>query len=56
MYGWNDLKKAIAVTASTVECPVLGCGETVERQRKTFLKEARFTVSVQQRGIPLSVS
>lgn len=46
MYGWNDLKKAIAVTASTVECPVLGCGETVERQRKTFLKEARFTCPV----------
>ncbi len=46
MYGWNDLKKTIAITASTVECPVLGCGETVERQRKTFLKEARFTCPV----------
>lgn len=46
MYGWNDLKKTIAITATTVECPVLGCGELVERQRKTFLKETRFTCPV----------
>jgi len=46
MYGWNNLKKAIAVTATTVECPVLGCGNTVERQRKTLLKETRFTCPV----------
>lgn len=46
MLGWNDLKNTIAVTASTVECPVLGCGEIAERQQKTFLKQARFTCPV----------
>ena len=43
MYGWNNLKKTIAISATTVECPVLSCGQIVERQRKNFLKEARFT-------------
>lgn len=46
MYGWNDLKKTIGITAATVECPVLDCGKSVERQRKTFLKEARFICPV----------
>jgi hypothetical protein len=43
MYGWNNLKKNIAISPTAVECPVLGCGQQVERQRKTFLKEERFT-------------
>lgn len=46
MLGWNDLKKHIAVTESTVECPVSDCSEKVERQRRTFQKETRFTCPV----------
>lgn len=46
MYGWNDLKRTIAVTASRVECPVLGCVKKVDRQRKTFRKQTRFICPV----------
>lgn len=39
--GWNDLKKRITITPATVQCPVLCCGEFVERQRTKFLTETR---------------
>jgi len=43
MYGWNNLKKIIAISPTMVEWPVLDCRALVERQRKTFRMEARFT-------------
>lgn len=54
MYGWNTLKKTIDITPTKVECPVLGCQERVERQRKRFLKESRFIC--QKHGICISPS
>lgn len=41
MLGRRNLKPAIEITATSVECPVLGCSERVERQRRTFRREAR---------------
>jgi hypothetical protein len=40
--GIKELKEKIEVTESTVECPVKGCTEKVERQRGVFKKENRF--------------
>lgn len=42
MLGIEELKRQIEVTATTVECPVKGCTEKVERQRHSFRKENRF--------------
>lgn len=42
MFGADELKGRIEITESTVECPVKGCRERVERQRQTFKKEERF--------------
>ncbi len=42
MFGWNDLKERIALTDATVECPVRDCDTIVERQRRTFRREAKF--------------
>jgi len=42
MFGLQDLKPKIAITSTTVECPVIGCSQTVERQRKYFRREERF--------------
>lgn len=42
MYGLRDLKPRIAITKNTVECPVNGCSQIVERQRGLFLREEKF--------------
>ena len=42
MYGANDLKASITVTETSVECPVKGCPEKVERQRKVFKCDPQF--------------
>jgi hypothetical protein len=43
MLGVEDLKEWIEVTDTTVECPVKGCTEKVERQRKdTCKKKTKF--------------
>lgn len=36
------MKERIEITETTVECPVKGCSEKVERQRVVFKKEDRF--------------
>lgn len=36
MHGLDDLKPQLRVTDATVECPVLGCEQTVARQRNHF--------------------
>lgn len=42
MFGYEELKGNIEITETTVECPVKGCREKVERQRKVFKREDRF--------------
>lgn len=42
MFGIEELKEQIEITESTVDCPVKGCSEKVERQRKVFRREERF--------------
>ena len=42
MYTVQTLKPKIFITPTNVECPVLECDESVERQRKSFRREARF--------------
>ena len=42
MFGLQDLKPKITITQTTVECPVKGCYQIVERQRDSFLKENKF--------------
>ena len=42
MLGFNELKSSLEITEATVECPVKGCSEKVERQRKVFKREKRF--------------
>ena len=42
MFGIKELKDKIEITKTTVECPVKGCKEIVERQRRFFIKEDRF--------------
>jgi hypothetical protein len=39
MLGVEELKKKIEITNTTVECPVKGCKEKVERQRKGSYKK-----------------
>lgn len=38
----EELKESIGITETTVECPVKGCNEKIERQRKVFKREERF--------------
>lgn len=42
MFGLQELKPQIRITQSQVECPVKGCTESVERQRKVFKTEKRY--------------
>ncbi|HNT90476.1 MAG: hypothetical protein BWY08_00755 [Bacteroidetes bacterium ADurb.Bin174] len=43
MYGIKDLKQIINnITQTTVECPVKDCSCIVERQHRSFRREARF--------------
>lgn len=42
VYGVGELKDKINVTLSKVECPVKGCFNYVERQRKVFRKDPQF--------------
>ena len=42
MYGIKDLKEKIKITETNVECPIKGCNNKVERQRKVFKCEDRF--------------
>ena len=42
MLGMEELRESIEITETTVECPVKGCSEKVERQRKVFKREDRF--------------
>ena len=46
MLGIEELKECIEITDSTVECPVKGCSEKVERQRGVFKREDRFRCPV----------
>jgi len=45
MLGMEELKESIEITDTTVKCPVKGCSEEVERQRKVFKREERFKCS-----------
>jgi hypothetical protein len=38
----EELKESIEITETTVECPVKGCSEKIERQREVFKREERF--------------
>lgn len=42
MLGIEELKERIEITESTIECPIKGCSEKVERQREVFKREERF--------------
>jgi len=42
MFGIEELRERIKINDTTVECPVKGCSEKVERQRVVFKKEDRF--------------
>jgi len=42
MLGIEELKDSIQMTEKTVECPVKGCSEKVEKQREVFKREERF--------------
>lgn len=54
LLGLTSLKASIAVTTSSVECPVKGCQRRVERQRGRFKNEARFRCP--EHGITISPS
>ena len=42
MLGIKELKGSIEITETTIECPVKGCSEKVEIQRKFFRREKKF--------------
>ena len=42
MFGVHDLKPRIQITQTSVECPVIGCSQCVERQHRSFRREERF--------------
>lgn len=46
MLGFQELKPKISTTSTKVECPVLGCRNSVERQRSSFRCEMRFQCPV----------
>ncbi len=54
MLGGNDLKLNTTITEAEVECPVKGCTEKVERQRKSFKRASMF--QCRQHGIYVSPS
>jgi len=39
MLGMEELKESIGITETTVECPVKGCSEKIERQRNEYQSE-----------------
>jgi len=45
MLGMEELKESIEITETTVECPIKGCSEKIERQREVFKREERFKCS-----------
>jgi len=42
MFGIQELKEKIRITETMVECPVKGCSEKVEKQKRIFKREDRF--------------
>lgn len=46
MLGIEELKENIGITKTTVECPVKGCCEILERQRKVFKRQKKFKCPV----------
>jgi len=42
MLGMKELEESIKITETTVECPVKGCSEKVERQRGVFRAKKKF--------------
>lgn len=42
MFGIKELKENLKISKTFIECPVKGCGEKVERQKRVFKKEERF--------------
>jgi len=46
MFGIEELKQSIVITETMVECPVKGCSEKIERQRKVFKREKKFKCPV----------
>jgi len=42
MFGFEELKEKMEITEITVECPVKGCTEKVERQREGLRRWDRF--------------
>lgn len=42
MFGVSDLKPRLRITQTSVECPVMGCSQSVERQRRSFKREEQF--------------
>lgn len=42
MFGLKELKNAIKITNTTVECPIRDCTETVPRQRRNFKRLEEF--------------
>ena len=42
MLGWDDLKRTIAITEQSVECPVNACQHVVARQRGPFARQGQF--------------
>ena len=42
MFGYSQLKEELTVTEESVQCPVLACGNTVTRQRKSFKRSEEF--------------
>ena len=42
MFGWDDLKRTIAISEQSVECPVNACQHVVARQRGDFMRRGQF--------------
>lgn len=42
MYGLKELKPTIKIDDNSVECPVIGCSQKVEKQRISFKKEQKY--------------
>jgi len=45
MYGVKDLKPKIEVSQNSVECPVIGCRNRVERRRRSSKQKTKFRCS-----------
>lgn len=46
MLGMEELKESIEITETTVECPVKGCKKIIERQRRRFERDNKFSCPV----------